>query len=164
MSLSKFAVGLLLFLSFWSQTSLAAERCGPTVQTFWTIKTSRDPVLSAKKAGIKKAFGEAKIFAVENFFHKNEQFCTPSDSAAYNAKVILRNKQHKIEIIQPIYVSLAEYFEGFENNKIKKENNKPMPTSLQLQIKFVHSRSFDSAKYIEIVFKDGSKIGPSPIL
>lgn len=118
--------------------------CGPTVQTFWRVN------IKAKT-----------IKQIAKYNHKEEKFCPPSDGPSFNAKVNLFSEKGKIEISQPIFISRAIITESFENKKIMRTDKRKISDTVEIQIKFINGGEFKSSKSIQLIFNDGTNIGPS---
>jgi hypothetical protein len=120
------------------------EVCGGTFQSFWQIEFNSNSLLL-------KAF----------YRHPESRFCEISMTQSPNAEVLILDSSKDIIRKFNTYIPVKTYQDVMANNRLS--GSVRSLKSPIIQIKFADDLAFKKAKFIKIVFTDGSIYGPSSL-
>jgi hypothetical protein len=141
-------LSILLLILFFNPILANADQenevCGGTFQSFWRINFDKKSL-------------ELKAF----YRHPEDRFCEYSMTQSPNAEIfILDSSKNNIRNFKT-YISTKTFQDVMVNNKLSGSIHNL--TSTIFQIKFADDINFKKAKFIRIVFADGSIYGPSAL-
>lgn len=118
------------------------EVCGGTFQSFWQIESNSN-------------FLQLKAF----YRHPEARFCEVSMTQSPNAEISVLGASKNLIRKFNSYIPVKTYQDVMANNRLS--GSVQTSKSPIVQIKFADDLDFKKAKFIKIVFKDGSVYGPS---
>ncbi len=138
------ATMLLLTIPFFAIADEENETCGGTFQSFWQINF------------------EKKNLKIKAFYrHPEDTFCEYSMTQSPNAEIfILDSSKNNIRNFKT-YIPTTTFQDVMVNKRLSGSIHSP--NSAIIQIKFADDLNFKKAKFIRIVFSDGSVYGPSSL-
>lgn len=133
---------LLLSMCLSMNASGQEEICAGTFQSFWQIEHS------------------SKTLRLKAFYkHPKAEFCERSMTESSNAQVQLLDSSKNIIRQFATYLPINLFQDSQRNGKIVGSIFKP--NSQIIQIKFADDEPFKKAKFINIIFVNGSTYGPA---